>query len=107
MDEYVGLPKEHPESYHSFMFKHFFDHVDIPLENINILNGMAEDVNAECERYEEKIRFYGKIHLFMGGSVWMGILRLMSLHLRFLPALELKRLPKILALQTHVSLTMT
>ncbi|STY60341.1 Glucosamine-6-phosphate deaminase [Mannheimia haemolytica] len=67
MDEYVGLPKEHPESYHSFMFKHFFDHVDIPLENINILNGMAEDVNAECERYEEKIRFYGKIHLFMGG----------------------------------------
>lgn len=107
MDEYVGLPKEHPESYHSFMFKHFFDHVDIPLENINILNGMAEDVNAECERYEEKSVFMVKSICLWVGSVWMGILRLMSLHLRFLPALELKRLPKILALQTHVSLTMT
>ena len=39
MDEYVGLPKEHPESYHSFMHRNFFDHVDIPAENINLLNG--------------------------------------------------------------------
>lgn len=67
MDEYVGLPPEHPESYHAFMHKHFFDHIDIQPQNINLLNGMAEDVNAECERYEEKIRHYGKIHLFMGG----------------------------------------
>lgn len=67
MDEYVGLPKEHPESYHSFMHKHFFDHVDLQPQNINLLNGMAEDVNAECEQYEAKIRSYGKIHLFMGG----------------------------------------
>ncbi len=67
MDEYVGLPKEHPESYHTFMYENFFNHVDIQPENINLLNGMAEDVDAECERYEEKIRSYGKIHLFMGG----------------------------------------
>ena len=67
MDEYVGLPKEHPESYHTFMHENFFNHVDIQPENINLLNGMAEDVDAECERYEEKIRSYGKIHLFMGG----------------------------------------
>lgn len=67
MDEYVGLPKEHPESYHTFMHENFFNHVDIQPQNINLLNGMAEDVNAECERYEEKIRSYGKIHLFMGG----------------------------------------
>ncbi|WP_303818587.1 6-phosphogluconolactonase, partial [Actinobacillus minor] len=59
MDEYVGLPPEHPESYHAFMHKHFFDHIDIQPQNINLLNGMAEDVNAECERYEEKIRHYG------------------------------------------------
>lgn len=67
MDEYVGLPPEHKESYHYFMFHNFFNHIDIPLENVNILNGMAEDVDAECERYEAKIRSYGKIHLFIGG----------------------------------------
>ncbi|NJD84931.1 glucosamine-6-phosphate deaminase [Candidatus Erwinia dacicola] len=67
MDEYVGLPKEHPESYHSFMYRNFFDHVDIPNESINLLNGNAPDIDAECRQYEEKIRSYGKIHLFMGG----------------------------------------
>lgn len=67
MDEYVGLPESHPESYHSFMYNNFFNHVDIPKENINLLNGNAEDVNEECRRYEEKIKSYGKIHLFMGG----------------------------------------
>ncbi|WP_037037052.1 MULTISPECIES: glucosamine-6-phosphate deaminase [unclassified Rahnella] len=67
MDEYVGLPQEHPESYHTFMYKNFFDHVDIPRENINLLNGNAADVNEECRQYEAKIKSYGKIHLFMGG----------------------------------------
>ena len=41
MDEYVGLPVEHPESYHSFMHKNLFDHIDEPKENIHILNGNA------------------------------------------------------------------
>jgi hypothetical protein len=67
MDEYVGLPVEHPESYHSFMYNNFFNHIDILPENINILNGNTDDHNAECRRYEEKIKSYGKIHLFMGG----------------------------------------
>ncbi|WP_127957748.1 glucosamine-6-phosphate deaminase [Serratia microhaemolytica] len=67
MDEYVGLPQQHPESYHSFMYRNLFDHIDIPSENINILNGNAEDVDAECQRYEAKIQSYGKVHLFMGG----------------------------------------
>lgn len=67
MDEYVGLPQEHPESYHTFMYKNFFDHVDIPRENINLLNGNAPDVNEECRQYEAKIKSYGKINLFMGG----------------------------------------
>ncbi|MER3384750.1 glucosamine-6-phosphate deaminase [Pectobacterium aroidearum] len=67
MDEYVGLPTDHPESYHTFMHQNFFNHVDIPRENINLLNGNAEDITAECRRYEEKIKSYGKIHLFMGG----------------------------------------
>ena len=41
MDEYVGLPEEHPESYHSFMWNTFFNHVDITPANVNILNGNA------------------------------------------------------------------
>lgn len=67
MDEYVGLPKEHPESYHAFMFNNFFNHIDIQPENVNILDGMVDDFDAECQRYEDKIKSYGKIHLFMGG----------------------------------------
>lgn len=67
MDEYVGLPREHEQSYWYFMHDNLFDHIDIPAENINILNGMAEDLEAECARYEEKIASYGGIDLFMGG----------------------------------------
>lgn len=67
MDEYIGLPEEHPESYHSFMYNNFFNHVDIPRENINLLNGNAPDVDTECRHYEEKIKSYGRINLFMGG----------------------------------------
>ena len=67
MDEYVGLPKEHPESYYSFMWNNFFSHIDIKAENTNILNGNAPDLDAECARYEEKIKSYGGIDLFMCG----------------------------------------
>jgi glucosamine-6-phosphate deaminase (EC 3.5.99.6) len=67
MDEYVGLPEEHPESYHSFMARNLFDHIDIPRENIHILNGNAKDLKAECARYEEMIREAGGIDLFIGG----------------------------------------
>ena len=68
MDEYVGLPREHDQSYWYFMHSNLFDHIDIPAENINILNGMAEDLEAECARYEAKIASYGGIDLFLGGS---------------------------------------
>ena len=67
MDEYIGLPEDHQESYHSFMWNNFFKHINIKEENVNILNGNAEDPEAECVRYEEKIKSYGGIHLFMGG----------------------------------------
>mgnify|MGYP002288596671 CR=1 FL=1 len=67
MDEYVGLPQSHPESYHSFMWNNFFSHIDIPAENVNILDGNAKDLDAECKRFEEKIASYGGIELFMGG----------------------------------------
>lgn len=67
MDEYVKIPENHPESYHSFMWNNFFNHIDIQKDNVNILNGNAEDLEAECQRYEEKIKSYGGIDLFMGG----------------------------------------
>ena len=67
MDEYVGLPESHPESYHSFMHKYLFDQIDEPAENIHILNGNAEDVNAECEAYEKAIVDAGGFDLFLGG----------------------------------------
>ncbi len=67
MDEYVGLPESHPESYHSFMATNFFDHIDIPKENIHILNGNAKDLAAECAHYEQMIEEAGGIDLFMGG----------------------------------------
>jgi len=67
MDEYVGLPDDHPQSYHYFMWHHLFSHVDIAPENVNILNGNAQDLEEECEVYEEKIRKIGGIDLFLGG----------------------------------------
>ena len=67
MDEYVGLPESHPESYHSFMARNLFDHIDCPKENIHILNGNASDLAAECEHYEQMIAEAGGIDLFIGG----------------------------------------
>jgi glucosamine-6-phosphate deaminase len=67
MDEYVGLPADHPRSYHFFMWDNFFSHVDIRKENVHILNGMAPDLTRECEVYEEQIRSLGGIDLFLGG----------------------------------------
>lgn len=67
MDEYVGLPEEHPESYHSFMWTNFFSQVDVKRENVHILNGNAADLEAECAAYEAAIVAAGGIDLFMGG----------------------------------------
>lgn len=67
MDEYVGLPVEHPESYHSFMHKYLFDQIDEKPENIHILNGNAPDVEAECAAYEKAIVDAGGFDLFLGG----------------------------------------
>ena len=53
MDEYVGLPEAHPESYHAFMARN--------------LNGNAADLQAECKHYEEMIKEAGGIDLFIGG----------------------------------------
>lgn len=67
MDEYVNLPVDHSESYHSFMWNNFFKHIDIPPHQVNILDGNAKDLNGECEGYERKIKAAGGIELFIGG----------------------------------------
>lgn len=67
MDEYIGLACDHPQSYRSFMFDNFFNHIDILPEHIYIPDGNAPDLEAECLHYEAAIRQYGGIHLFMGG----------------------------------------
>ena len=67
MDEYIGLDSDHPQSYHTFMWNTLFNHIDIKKENVNIPNGVAEDLDAECEAYEEKIKAAGGIDLFIGG----------------------------------------
>ena len=67
MDEYVGLPPTHPQSYHYFMYENFFNHINIPRANIHILNGMTKDYVSECQNYEDSIKRYGQINLFVGG----------------------------------------
>ena len=67
MDEYVGLSKDDPQSYQYFMYHNLFDHIDIDRNNIHIPNGMAKDLEKECNQYEEKIAQYKKINLFFGG----------------------------------------
>lgn len=67
MDEYIGLPGGHPESYHSFMWNNFFSHIDIKKEHVHILNGNAADPLKECADYEEAIKAAGGIDLFLGG----------------------------------------
>jgi len=67
MDEYINLAEDHPKSYHSFMWNNFFGHIDIKKENVNILNGNADDLEAECKNYELKMKKLGGIKLFIGG----------------------------------------
>jgi len=67
MDEYLGLPGDHPESYRRFMDDNFFKSIDIPYENTHVLNGMAKDPESECQAYEAAIKASGGIEFFMGG----------------------------------------
>ena len=67
LDEYVGLPPDHSQSYHAFMDEHFFRHVNVPRERIHIPDGMARDVPGECAHYEEAIRAAGGIDLQLLG----------------------------------------
>lgn len=67
MDEYVGLAHDHPQSYNAFMWQHLFSHVDIEQENVHILDGACEDLEAECKKFELKMEEAGGVDLFIGG----------------------------------------
>jgi len=67
LDEYVNLPIDHPESYHSYMRTHLFDHVNFPLAQAHIPNGNAADLAAECARYDALIEQSGQIDLQLLG----------------------------------------
>lgn len=67
LDEYVNLDVNDKNSYHSFMHENLFDHINIPEENINFLDGNAEDPEEECRRYEKKIKAEGGIDIQLLG----------------------------------------
>jgi glucosamine-6-phosphate deaminase len=67
LDEYVGIPRDHPGSYFTYMQRHLFAHVDINPANTYIPNGMAPDLKVECARYERTISGAGGLKLtFLG-----------------------------------------
>ena len=63
----AGIARDHPESYHSFMWNHLFKHIDIDPKNVHILDGNASDLQAECDQFEKLIADAGGIRLFIGG----------------------------------------
>lgn len=63
LDEYLGLSKDHPQSYHVFMYEQFFKHIDIQLDNTFIPNGTAEVPEEECARFEKLIDEKGPVNL--------------------------------------------
>ena len=67
MDEYVGLTPDDPNSYHFYMREHLFKHVNLKPSNTHILDGLAADLQAVCDAYENSIRQAGGIRLFLGG----------------------------------------
>ncbi len=67
LDEYVGIPPEDRNSYRSYMNRHLFDKVNIDLRNTHLPDGGAKDLDAECARYEEAIKYAGGIDLQLLG----------------------------------------
>src|SRR5436309_15075654 len=72
LDEYVGLPVNHPQSYHYFMHEHFFQHVNIPRHNINIPSGTTGNYPAFCQWYEKRIAECGVSNRRCRGSALMA-----------------------------------
>lgn len=67
LDEYVGVDKDHPQSYHTYMKEQLFQHVNMDIENAHIPNGQAPDLQEECKRYETLIEQAGPPHIQLLG----------------------------------------
>lgn len=67
LDEYCGLPVDHPQSYHYYMQENFFQYINIAPENTNVPNGLASDLKEECARYDKLISDLGGIDLQLLG----------------------------------------
>ena len=67
LDEYIGIPAEHPNSYRTYMNKHLFSQVNIDLRNTYLPNGMAQNFKNECREYEKNIRLDGGVDLQLLG----------------------------------------
>ena len=63
LDEYVGLPPSHNQSYHYFMYENLFNHININPRYIHVPHGMAKDVNVFCDWYESRIKECGGIDI--------------------------------------------
>lgn len=63
LDEFLGIPADHPGSYRRYMEQHLFGRVNLRPENINFLDGAALDPEAECRRYEDAIQAAGGIDI--------------------------------------------
>jgi len=63
LDEYIDLPREHAQSYHTFMWENLFRHVNIAKKNVHIPDGNTKNVPAFCARYEKQIKAAGGIDL--------------------------------------------
>lgn len=63
LDEYVGLPVDHDQSYHYFMHENFFKHVNVPTQNIYIPSGTTNNYKAFCQWYEERIEESGGVDI--------------------------------------------
>ncbi len=75
LDEFVGIERTHPASFHRFIREHLIEHVGLPRERFHGLNGAADDLQAECDRYEAAIQRAGGIGLQLlgiGGNGHIG-----------------------------------
>ena len=75
LDEYVGLKPTHSQSYRRFMNENLFNHINIRMENTFLPDGMADDVEAMCDWYEDMMELYGGIDiqvLGIGGNGHIG-----------------------------------
>jgi glucosamine-6-phosphate deaminase len=67
LDEFVGIGADHPGSYHAYMAEHLFSKVNVEAARVHLLDGLAPDLDAECDRYEAAILDAGGIDLMILG----------------------------------------